>query len=178
MNASSSAVRTGLAFGAAEAVFLLKYLLMPLLSFSCLSASSSRFRFAEWRCQHDATLKGSNHKPNATHLLCRASEDLHHYRYRHMPALRFANPRDHRLRIPRHCRQPRSRPDLISFVQPSCRLLHRHLRKHPLLPRPGKSRNQSCQTHVQRGVSPKLKPVQLGVRKPLCCEVQDADGVM
>lgn len=54
MNASSSAVRTGLAFGAAEAVFLLKYLLMPLLSFSCRSASSSRFRFAERECQHNA----------------------------------------------------------------------------------------------------------------------------
>jgi hypothetical protein len=178
MNASSSAVRTGLAFGAAEAVFLLKYLLMPLLSFSCRSASSSRFRFAERRCQYDATLEGPKRKPDTTHLLCRALEDLHHYRYRHMPALHFANPRDHRLRIPRRCRRLRSRPGLIFFLRPSCTLPRRRLRKHPLLPRLGRSRNQSCQTHVQRGVSPELMPVQLGVRKPLCCGFQEDDAIM
>lgn len=49
IKASSSAVRAGLGFGAAVAVFLLKYLLMPLFNFSCRSASSSRFRLAESR---------------------------------------------------------------------------------------------------------------------------------
>jgi hypothetical protein len=40
-------------------MFLLKYLLMPLLSFSCRSASSSRFRFAERNCQHDAMYRAA-----------------------------------------------------------------------------------------------------------------------
>jgi alpha/beta superfamily hydrolase len=46
MKASSAAVAAGFGFGAFVAAFALKYLLMPLLIFSCFSLSSSRFLFA------------------------------------------------------------------------------------------------------------------------------------
>jgi hypothetical protein len=92
------------AFGAIAAFFAPKYLLMPLLIFSCFSLSSSRFRLAT-----QVNPRASTFRSRTTHQLCLWRGDLPLLRclLQHSgiyPAHR-PTPLGHRQRSPRHYRR-------------------------------------------------------------------------